>query len=58
MHLQWCVIEFLHILHKPVIDEIDLSNEVLNIHFGQGATKISEVKVGGLKISAGSAEHR
>ena len=29
--------------------EIDLSNEVLNIDFGQGAAKISEVKVGGRK---------
>ena len=28
---------------------MDLSNEVLNIDFGQGATKISEVKVGGKK---------
>ena len=27
--------------------ELDLSNEVLNIHFGQGTAKISEVKVGG-----------
>ena len=27
--------------------EIDLSNEVLNIDFGQGAAKISMVKVGG-----------
>ena len=27
--------------------EIDLSNEVLNIDLGQGAAKISEVKVGG-----------
>ena len=26
--------------------EIDLSNEVLNIDFSQGAAKISEVKVG------------
>ena len=26
--------------------EIDLSNEVINIDFGLGATKISEVKVG------------
>ena len=26
---------------------MDLSNEVLNIDFGQGAEKISEVKVGG-----------
>ena len=26
--------------------EIDLSNEVLNIDFGQGAAKIPEVKVG------------
>ena len=26
---------------------IDISNEVLNIDFGQGAEKISEVKVGG-----------
>ena len=30
-------------------NEIDLSNEVLNIDFGQGAAKISEVKVGGKK---------
>ena len=29
--------------------ELDLSNEVLIIHFGQGAVKISEVKVGGQK---------
>ena len=29
--------------------EIDLSNEVLNIDFGQGAAKISEVKLGGRK---------
>ena len=29
--------------------EIDLSNEVLDIYFGQGAAKISEVKVGGQK---------
>ena len=28
---------------------MDLSNEVLNIDFGQGAAKISEVKVGGKK---------
>ena len=28
-------------------DPVDLSNEVLNIDFGQGVTKISEVKVGG-----------
>ena len=35
---------------------MDLSNEVLNIDFGQGATKISEVKFGGRKkISADSA---
>ena len=26
--------------------ELDLSKEVLNIHFGQGAVKKSEVKVG------------
>ena len=26
---------------------MDLSNEVPNIDFGQGATKISDVKVGG-----------
>ena len=26
---------------------LDLSNELLNIYFGQGAAKISEVKVGG-----------
>ena len=29
--------------------EVDLSNEVLNIDFGQEAAKISEVKVGGRK---------
>ena len=29
--------------------ELDLSNEVLNTHFGQGTTKISEVKVGDQK---------
>ena len=29
--------------------EVDLLNEVLNIDFGQGAAKISEVKVGGQK---------
>ena len=29
--------------------EIDLSNEILNINFGQGAAKISEVKVRGRK---------
>ena len=29
--------------------EVDLSNEVLNIHFGEGASKISEVKVGDRK---------
>ena len=28
---------------------LDLSKEVLNIHFGQGAVRISEVKVGGGK---------
>ena len=28
---------------------MNLSNEVLNIDFGQGATKILEVKVGGKK---------
>ena len=39
-----------------VFKQIDLSNEVLNINFGQGAAKISEVKVGGQKkISADSA---
>ena len=34
---------------------MDLSNVLLNIDFGQGATKISEAKVGGKKISADSA---
>ena len=29
--------------------EVDLSNEVLNIDFGQGAAKISKVKVRGQK---------
>ena len=29
---------------------MDLSNEVLSIDFGQGAAKISEVKVGGWKM--------
>ena len=32
--------------------EIDLSNEVLNIDFDQGAAKISEVKVGVRKNSS------
>ena len=30
----------------PNIYEIDLSNEVLNIDFGQGAAKMPEVKAG------------
>ena len=34
---------------------VDLSNEVLNIDFGQGAAKISEVKVGGKKNICPSA---
>ena len=33
-------------LWSPNKYEIDLSNEVLNIDFGQGAAKIPEVKVG------------
>ena len=33
-------------LWSPDRYEIDLSYEVLNIDFGQGAAKISEVKVG------------
>ena len=33
-------------LWSPNRYEIDLLNEVLNIDFGQGAAKISEVKVG------------
>ena len=32
-------------LLSPNIFEIDLSNEVLNIDFDQGAAKISEVKI-------------
>ena len=40
----------------PNIYVIDLSNEVLNVDFGQGAIKILEVKVGGQnKTSANSA---
>ena len=35
--------------------EIDLSNELLNFNFGQGAVKISKVKVGGQKEIADSA---
>ena len=31
--------------------EIDLSNEVLNIDFGQGAAEIPEIKVGGQKTA-------
>ena len=34
-------------LMAPNRYEVDLSNEILNIDFGQGAVKISEVKVGG-----------
>ena len=33
-------------LLAPNSYEIDLSNEVLETHFGQGAAKMSEVKVG------------
>ena len=36
-------------LLAPNSYEIDLSNEVQNIDFGQRATKLLEVKVGGLK---------
>ena len=36
-------------LCSPDRYEVDLSYEVLNIEFGQGAAKISEVKVGGRK---------
>ena len=36
-------------LMAPNRYELDLSNEVLIIHFGQGAVKISEVKVVGRK---------
>ena len=35
--------------------KVDLSNEVLNIHFGQGAAQISEIKVRGWKEIADSA---
>ena len=35
---------------------MDLSNEVLNNDFGQGAAKISEVKVGGRKKITNSAQ--
>jgi len=38
--------------HSPNRYESDLLNEILYIHVGQEATKISEVKVGGRKISA------
>ena len=34
-------------LWPPDLYEVDLSNEVLNYNFGQGAAKILEVKVGG-----------
>ena len=34
--------------------EVDFSNKVIKIHFGQGAAKISKVKVGGGKKSAAS----
>ena len=37
--------------------ELDLPNEVIYIYFGQGVAKISEVKVGGKKISWAQA-HR
>ena len=44
-------------LWSPNRYEIDLSYEVLNIDFGQGAAKISEVKVRGQKkISVDSAD--
>ena len=35
--------------------EVDFSNKVIKIHFGQGAAKISKNKVGGWKKSAGAA---
>ena len=35
--------------------ELDLSNEILHIHFGQGAGKRSEVKLRGRKKIADSA---
>ena len=47
----WNMVEHknvLHLLGSPRF-EINHSNEVLNIDFGQGAAKISEVKVGGRK---------
>ena len=43
--IPWSALELL----APKKYETDLSNEVLNIDFGQGAAKISEVKVGGQK---------
>ena len=50
---------YAHGLLAPNRYELDLSNEVLNIHFGQGTAKISEVKVGGRKKkSAGSVGPR
>ena len=42
-------------LLSPYRYEIDLSNEVLNIDIGQGAAKISEVKVVGQKNICRSA---
>ena len=45
----WNMVEHknvLHLLGSPRF-EINHSNEVLNIDFGQGAAKILEVKVGG-----------
>ena len=39
----------LKVFQKPWAYKIDLSNEVLSIDFGQGAKKVSEVKVRGQK---------
>ena len=36
---------FLHFIETPNRYELDLSNEVLNIHFGQGAAKYQRAKL-------------
>ena len=45
-------------LLAPNRNEPDLSNKVLNIHFNQGASKISEIKVGGQIKIADSARFK
>ena len=57
MGLLWAKITYPRLaLLAPNRYEVDLSNEILNIDFGQGAAKILEVKIGSQKkVPADSA---